>query len=110
MHTQKSLHAPNFVALRARLNLTLPAMADYLGVPVYTYRKWETGEREPSSATLRLLDVLGTIEALAPSIHAALLPENRVMSKNPKPRRAGQRSPRDSAMSKNPQTLEVAQQ
>jgi hypothetical protein len=33
--------------------------------------------REPPAAVERLLDVLGVVEALAPDIHARLLPERR---------------------------------
>jgi hypothetical protein len=57
-----------------RLNMDDIRAAQYLGVPVYTLRKWVKGERTPNAATLRLLEVLGLIEAIAPAIHAALLP------------------------------------
>lgn len=57
-----------------RLKLTDNQAADYLGVPVHTLRKWLTGEREPSAATYRLIEVLGMLEALAPAIHQSLLP------------------------------------
>lgn len=63
-----------FTDLMARLGLDEPRAAQYLGVPVYTLRKWAKGERTPSAATLRLLEVLGLIEALAPAIHEALVP------------------------------------
>ena len=53
--------------------LTQPRMAAYLGVPVATYQSWEMGLREPSASALRLLDVLGIVEALAPGVHAELL-------------------------------------
>jgi hypothetical protein len=33
--------------------------------------------REPPAAVDRLLEVLGVVEALAPDIHARLLPERR---------------------------------
>ena len=62
------------VATRQRLVLTQPRMAAYLGVPVATYQSWEMGVREPSSSALRLLDVLGIVEALAPGVHAQLVP------------------------------------
>ena len=61
------------VATRQRLVLTQPRMAAYLGVPVATYQSWEMGVREPSASALRLLDVLGIVEALAPGVHAELL-------------------------------------
>ena len=66
---------PNqFTHLMHRLGLDEPQAADYLCVPVFTFRKWASGERQPSAAVLRLLDVLGTVEALAPALHAGFLP------------------------------------
>ena len=62
------------LALQARLGLSPQGMADYLGVPLPTYRNWRDGHREPPAAVNRLLDVLGIIEALAPAIHDHLLP------------------------------------
>lgn len=59
---------------RERLGLGTQGMADYLGVPVYTLTKWENGTRAPDSAPRRLFEVLGLIEAMAPSIHDVLLP------------------------------------
>ena len=108
--TKKPAQRPEFAALMTRLNLDEPRAAEYLGVPVFTFRKWLNGERTPSSAVFRLLDVLGTVEALAPALHSALLPENRAMSKNPESDKPARRSPRNRVMSKNPETLEVAQQ
>lgn len=71
--------APGTVAARVRdtierLHLNEPDAADYLGVPVYTLRKWVTGEREPAAAVMRLLDVLGMVEAMHPGTHDALMP------------------------------------
>ena len=63
-----------FTDLITRLGLDEPRAAQYLGVPVYTLRKWIKGERTPSAAVLRLIEVLGVIEALAPAIHDALVP------------------------------------
>ena len=63
-----------FTHLMQRLNLDEPRAAAYLGVPVFTFKKWCAGTRKPSAAVLRLLDVLGTVEALAPAIHAGFLP------------------------------------
>ena len=63
-----------FNALMTRLNLDETRAAAYLGVPVFTFRKWASGARKPSAATLRLLDVLGTVEVLAPALHAGFLP------------------------------------
>ena len=70
---------------RSRLKLSPAQMADYLGVPIYTLRKWESGERQGSATLLRLLDILGMVEALAPALHDSLIVSNEksVMSKNP---------------------------
>ena len=90
--------SPNqFTHLMHRLGLDEPSAADYLGVPVFTFRKWASGERQPSAAVLRLLDVLGTIEALAPALHAGFLPgESRHVKKSRLKRST------DSVMSENP--------
>jgi DNA-binding transcriptional regulator YiaG len=56
-----------------RLGLTDKQAAEYLGVPVFTLRKWLTGERAPGAATHRLVEVLGMLEALAPELHQSLL-------------------------------------
>ncbi len=77
-----------------RRGLTDTRAAGLLGVPVSTYRKWTTGTRAPSAATVRLLDVFCTLEVMAPTILDALTPDlavesghveksNSVMSKNP---------------------------
>lgn len=60
----------------ARLNLDEPRAAAYFGVPVFTLRKWASGERQPGAAVARLLDVLGFIEAMAPALHDALVPKS----------------------------------
>jgi hypothetical protein len=57
-----------------RLHLDDTRGAEYLGVPVYTVRKWITGEREPGAAVARLLDVLGMVEAMAPALHGSFMP------------------------------------
>ena len=61
-------------ALQARLGLSAQGMAQYLGVPLPTYRNWRDGHREPPAVAGRLLEVLGTVEALAPAIHDHLIP------------------------------------
>lgn len=58
---------------RQRLGLSQPRMANYLGVSIPVYQSWETGLRDPSASVLRLLDVLGLVEALAPGVHAELM-------------------------------------
>jgi len=55
--------APNFspsqiVALREKSNWSRPVFARLLNVPDVTVRKWEAGERKPSGAALRLLQIL----------------------------------------------------
>jgi hypothetical protein len=64
-----------------RLNLDDTRGAAYLGVPVFTVRKWITGEREPGAAVARLLDVLGMVEALAPALHDSFMPAEPVQVK-----------------------------
>ena len=60
----------------SRLALDEQGAAAYLGVPIFTLRKWHSGERKPSAAVIRLLDVLGTVEVLSPTIHTSFLPSN----------------------------------
>lgn len=48
--------------------------AGLLGVPVFTLRKWTAGIRAPSAAAVRLLDVLLTLDAIAPALLDALTP------------------------------------
>ena len=98
--------APDTFAARVRdtmhrLNLDEREAADYLGVPVFTLRKWTTGERQPGAAVLRLFDVLGMVEALTPALHDSFLPpESRHVEKSGAKRSTG--SSADSVMSKNP--------
>jgi electron transfer flavoprotein alpha/beta subunit len=72
---------PSFAArlagFAARHALDEARTAEALGVPIFTARKWATGTRSPSAAAVRLLDVLETLEALAPAILAAFLPPVR---------------------------------
>jgi hypothetical protein len=56
-----------------RLGLSEAQAAQYFAVPVFTVRKWLTGEREPGAAVARLLEVMGLLEALAPNIHQSFL-------------------------------------
>jgi DNA-binding transcriptional regulator YiaG len=48
------------VELREVRKLSRPLFAQILNVPVVTVRKWESGERTPSGAALRLLQVMRT--------------------------------------------------
>jgi plasmid maintenance system antidote protein VapI len=75
---QPKTPAPGTLAERVRhtlerLHLDDTRGAEYLGVPVYTVRKWITGEREPGAAVARLLEVMGLLEALAPNLHQTFL-------------------------------------
>ena len=60
-------------ALIDRLALTDDQACAYIGVPLFTLRKWRTGERTPGAVAQRLIDVLGVIEVMSPDIHASLL-------------------------------------
>ena len=64
----------DLLAMMERQALTEARAAGLLGVPVYTLRKWTAGQRAPSAAAVQLLAVLGTLEALAPAVLAALMP------------------------------------
>jgi DNA-binding transcriptional regulator YiaG len=64
-----------------RLHLDDTRGAAYLGVPVFTVRKWISGEREPGAAVARLLDVLGIVEAMAPALHGSFMPAESVQVK-----------------------------
>jgi len=66
---------PVFADLMTRLDLTEGQAAAYFGVSVFTFRKWLSGERSPSASVLRLVDVLGMVEAMAPGLHTALMPD-----------------------------------
>lgn len=59
----------------ARLGLAEAGMADYLGVPVNTFKKWAGGERKPDTAPLRLMALLERVERDAPALHAQMLAE-----------------------------------
>ena len=73
--TPAGAFAATLGAFVARRGLDENRAAGLLGVPVFTYRKWATGTRAPSAAAVRLLDVLGTLEALAPPVLEALTPD-----------------------------------
>ena len=63
------------LAMMHRHTLDETRAAGLLGVPVHTLKKWTTGTRAPGAATVRLLDVLCTLEALAPAVFDALMPD-----------------------------------
>lgn len=64
----------DLLAFTDRLALSEARAAGLLGVPVFTLRKWTAGQRAPSAAAVQLLAVLGTLEAIAPDVLAALTP------------------------------------
>lgn len=61
-------------AISHRLKMTPNQLATYLGVSHAAVRHWLVGSRRPDSAVRRLIEVLGTIETLAPDLHRALIP------------------------------------
>ncbi|MBU6231797.1 hypothetical protein KGP36_03945 [Patescibacteria group bacterium] len=81
----------DMTATIVRLKLDVPAMAAYVGVPVSTLVKWLNGSRKPTSSAVRLLAVLGLVEALAPVIHAHLIErkEGSEYARNAKESNAG---------------------
>ena len=81
---QNAQFAARVRAIGERFALSDTQTADYLGVPMPTIRKWLAGERAPSAATIRLLDVLDLISTLAPAIHAHLIPEVKTKTKRVK--------------------------
>lgn len=50
---------------RARAGLSQPRAADLLGVPVWTFRSWEQGRREPPADVLRTIAARWQIPAEA---------------------------------------------
>jgi DNA-binding transcriptional regulator YiaG len=52
----------------------LEPIAEYLGVSVSTLNKWLRGERNPSDAAARLIDLLAWLDRTHPDVHAQLLP------------------------------------
>jgi hypothetical protein len=60
-------------ALVNRNNLNDGDLATLLGVPTTTSKKWARGDRSPSGAAARLVDVLCTVEALSPALFEGLI-------------------------------------
>jgi len=54
------LAAQEVVHLRQQLNMSQGVFAKMLNVSPKTVQSWEQGERKPSQAALRLLQILGT--------------------------------------------------
>jgi hypothetical protein len=89
----------DLLALIERHKLSEQSAAALLGVPVFTLKKWTTGERSPSAATIRLLEIIGVLEALAPSLFGVLTSEIGHVEKLGLKRSIGQ--DKKSVMSKN---------
>lgn len=66
--------AQDLADLIARRALDEPRAAGLLGVPVFTLRKWTAGTRAPSAAAVRLLEILNTLDVIAPALIDALTP------------------------------------
>ena len=96
---------PSFAArlagYTARHALDDARTAEALGVPIYTARKWINGTRAPNAAAVRLLDVLETLEALAPALHDSFLPVESSHVKKSRTKRSTD-SVDKMVMSKNP--------
>ena len=60
-------------ALMRRRGMNQAQTARYLGVPQGTIGNWLGGTRKPNKSVERLLEVLGTIEIMAPAIHDQFL-------------------------------------
>lgn len=84
--TDKQFSA-DLLALIARRGLSEARAADLLGVPVFTLRKWAAGQRSPSASAVRLLGVLGMLEALAPALLGALEPAPAPTGRRGRPRK-----------------------
>ena len=95
MTTTKTPQNPDFAlalgTLMTRHQLTDTQGAGLLGVPVFTLRKWQAGTRAPSAAAVRLVDVLGMLDALAPALLDALIPAPVVTAARGRP--SGAKSP-----------------
>lgn len=63
-------------ALRVSLSLSEQGLADLMGVPIHTLKKWLAGQREPSASAIRLVDVLITLSVVAPDILSSLASED----------------------------------
>jgi putative transcriptional regulator len=54
----KKYSPKNIVALRKKLKLTQTAFARFLNLNPSTIKKWESGLNQPSSASVKLLDLV----------------------------------------------------
>lgn len=62
-----------------RFDLNILELAAYLGVTPPAVRHWLEGTRAPTRSTIKLIDVLATVEALAPDLHEQFLPQHLPM-------------------------------
>lgn len=76
-------NSPAAVAFSARLAATLGPLgledaraAEFLGVPVPTFRKWRAGTRAPSAAAVRLIDVFDIVRTFAPGLFEGMVPKS----------------------------------
>ena len=68
---------PLNVVLRAmldRLDLNQAQGAAYLGVSKQAFGTWLSGQRTPTPAVRRLVDILAMLEVVSPDLHAHLMP------------------------------------
>jgi len=63
-----------FSRMATRLALDETRAAGLMGVPVHTWRKWSTGQRQASASAYRVLDLIALMETMAPDMLAALIP------------------------------------
>ena len=62
-------------ALMARKDWSQAQISKYLGVRQSSVCNYMAGTRKPGGTIARLLDVLGTVEALAPGLHKTMEPK-----------------------------------
>jgi DNA-binding transcriptional regulator YiaG len=64
-------------ALMERTGWNQAQTAAYLGVPQGTLGNWLAATRSPNTVVVRLLDVLGMVESLAPWLHDTMTPATK---------------------------------
>ena len=67
------MNKEQLIFFRTLIGLNKTDMANYLGVPVNTYLQWERGDRKPTSAAKRLIEVLNQVKELCPELHQKLI-------------------------------------
>jgi putative transcriptional regulator len=88
------------VEIRERLGVSQPVFADVVGVKPVTVKAWEQGQKVPSGAARRLLQVLELQPnavmkaARVKSVDAATLPRVPTKSAGTQPERAGKKESR----------------